>query len=174
MGSPLKKTLKSASEPCFRSLFVNSPSVFRPPPISTGRNCRIGAPPLRSKRLKTAARSADVEEMFFNQLEDFCRLVQQEFLARFNEVKEIPNATSTALAFAETLILCPTQESTQACIRRELEGALSFVLAIQNLQRQLQSHSCSLPSEVPEYQTCYYLLASTVQEYLEKLREQPA
>jgi hypothetical protein len=112
--------------------------------------------------------------MFLSQLEEFCRLVQQEFLARFDEVKEISNSTATALSFAETLILCPTPESVQASIRRELPAALSFVLAIQNLQRQLQAQTFSLPSEVPEYQTCYYLLASTVQEFLESVRQQPA
>jgi hypothetical protein len=123
--------------------------------------------------LKTAAHSSAIEEKFLAQLEEFCRLVQQEFLARFDEVKEISNSTSTALGFAETLMLCPTQSSTQACIRRELEGALSFVLALQAVQRKLQAQSYSLSAEVPEYQTCYYLLASTVQEYLEHVREQP-
>jgi len=110
--------------------------------------------------------------MFFGQLEEFCRLVQQEFLARFNEVKEVSNSTSKALSFAETLILCPTQEATRESIRRELEQALSFVLAIQALQRHLQASEFALPSEAPEYQTCYYLLASTLQEYLERMRPQ--
>src|SRR5690348_6904089 len=127
---------------------------------------------LGSRRLKTAACSVTVEEMFFGQLEEFCRLVQQEFLARFNEVKEVSNSTSEALSFAETLILCPTQEATRASIRRELPRALSFVLAIRDLQRQLQTKAFALPSEAPEYQTCYYLLASTVQEYLEWVRQQ--
>jgi hypothetical protein len=129
---------------------------------------------LGSSRLKTAACTVVVEEMFFGQLEEFCRLVQQEFVARFNEVKEVSNSTSKALSFAETLILCPTQEATRASIRRELEAALSFVLAIQNLQRHLQSRAFALPAEAPEYQTCYYLLASTVQEYLEWVRHQAA
>jgi len=122
--------------------------------------------------LKTAACTVAVEEMFFGQLEEFCRLVQQEFLARFNEVKEVSNSTSKALSFAETLILCPTQEATRESIRRELEQALSFVLAIQALQRHLQASEFALPSEAPEYQTCYYLLASTVQEYLERMGPQ--
>jgi len=112
--------------------------------------------------------------MFLSQLEQFCRLVQREFTARFDDVKEISNSTRTALSFAETLMLCPTEQAVRASIKRELPAALSFVLAIQNLQRQLQAQTYSLPAELPEYQTCYYLLASTVQEFLEKWREHQA
>jgi hypothetical protein len=123
--------------------------------------------------LKTEAQTPAVDEIFISQLEEFCRLAQQEFTARFDEIKEISNSSATALSFAETLILCPTPEAVQSSIKRELPAALSFVLAIQSLQRQLKANSFSLPSEVPEYQTCYYLLASTVQEFLESMREQP-
>jgi hypothetical protein len=108
--------------------------------------------------------------MFFSQLEQFCRMVQQELVARFSEVKEVSNSSTNALAFAETLILCPTQESTRASIRRELPSALSFVLAMQDLQKHIKTRAFALPPEVPEYHTCYYLLASTVQEYLEMIR----
>jgi hypothetical protein len=112
--------------------------------------------------------------MFFGQLEEFCRLVQQEFLARFNEVTEIPASSAKALGFAESLMLCPTQEAARVCIRRELPAALSFVLAIQAMQRRLQLGQFKLPSEAPEYQTHFYLLACTVQDYLESLQLEPA
>lgn len=124
--------------------------------------------------MKTEAGSVALEEKFFGQLEEFCRLVQQEFLTRFNEIKNISNSAPAALGFAEMLILCPTKEAAKVCIRRELPAALSFVLAIQGLQRHLQAQSYALPSQSPEYQTYYYLLASTLQEYLEWLRSQPA
>jgi hypothetical protein len=124
--------------------------------------------------LKTATCQPPADEMFFGQLEEFCRLVQQEFVARFDEVTEIPASSGRALAFAESLILCPTQEAARNCIGRELPSALSFVLAIQAMQRRLQEGQFQLPSEAPEYQTHFYLLAATVQEYLESGRSQPA
>jgi hypothetical protein len=109
------------------------------------------------------------DEMFFSQLAEFCRLVQEEFLANFSDIKEIPTSSIRAMAFTETLILCPTQESVCASIRRELPAALSFVMAIQAMQRLLQIGKFNLPSEKPEYQTPFYLLASAVREYLESV-----
>jgi len=111
--------------------------------------------------------------MFFAQLEEFCRLVQQEFLARFDEVTTISSSTVPALEFAETLLLCPTLEAARVCIGRELPAALSFVIAIQAMQKQLQKGRFSLPSKAPEYQTRFYLLASTVQEFLQNLQPEP-
>ena len=112
--------------------------------------------------------------MFFGQLEEFCRFVQEEFLARFNEVTAIPTSAADALSFTESLMLCPTEEAARACIHRELTASLSFVLAIQGLQRSLRSGTFKLPSESPEYQTRFYLLASTVRDYLECWQTQPA
>lgn len=105
--------------------------------------------------------------MFFVQLEEFCRMVQQEFLAKFDEVGDIATSRPRALAFTETLMLCPTQESARTWIRRELPEALSFVLAIQGMQRQIQLGTLKVASVVPLYHTHFYLLASTVREYLE-------
>ena len=124
-------------------------------------------------QLKTAVHQPAADEMFFSQLEEFCRLVQQEFLARFNEVTEIPASNARALGFAETLMLCPTREAARNCIRRELPAALGFVLAIQAMQRRLQLGQFRLPSEAPEYQTHFYVLACTVQEYLQSVHTQP-
>jgi len=114
------------------------------------------------------------DEIFFAQLEEFCRLVQEEFLARFNEVSEISTSTADALGFAETLMLCPTREAARACIRRELMAGLSFVLAVQAMQRDIHLGTVKLPSESPEYQTPFYLLACAVQEYLASHRVQLA
>lgn len=111
--------------------------------------------------------------MFFGQLEEFCRMVQQEFVARFDEVTEIPATPEHALAFNETLMLCPTQEAAQACVHRELPAALSFVIAVQNMQRQLQQGQFTLPSETPAYQTRFYMLAASMQDYLE-CRQHPS
>lgn len=119
--------------------------------------------------MKTIATQAPTDELFFEQLAEFCRLVQEEFLARFNEIKEIPTSSARALAFTETLMLCPTQDAARVCIRRELASALSFVVAIQAMQHLLQEGKFILPSEHPDYQTPYYLLAGAVHEYLESL-----
>jgi hypothetical protein len=124
--------------------------------------------------LKSADCHIAADEMFFTQLEEFCRLVQEEFLARFNEISEIKTSAASALAFTESLMLCPTQEAARICIRRELTAALSFVMVIQGMQRKLQSGHFGLPSEAPEYQTQFFLLACTVREYLESLHVQMA
>ncbi len=112
--------------------------------------------------------------MFFAQIEEFCRLVQQEFVARFNEIADISNSTNRALAFAESLMLCPTAEAAQVCIRREFSDSLSFVLAIHGMQRQLQLGTLKLPTDAPKFQTRFYLLAQTVREYLGCFHAQPA
>jgi hypothetical protein len=124
--------------------------------------------------LKADACQDAVDEMFFSQLEEFCRLVQQEFVARFNEVTEISNSSGHALAFAESLMLCPTVEAAQVCIRRELSGSLSFVLAIHAMQRQMQLGTLKLPTQAPKFQTRFYLLSLTVRDYLGSFHAQPA
>lgn len=112
--------------------------------------------------------------MFFDQIEEFCRLVQQEFVARFNEIADISNSSNRASAFAESLMLCPTIEAAQVCIRREFSDSLSFVLAIHGMQRQLQLGTLKLPTDAPKFQTRFYLLAQTVREYLACFHAQPA
>lgn len=97
-------------------------------------------------------------------------MVQEEFLSRFNEIKEIPTSSARALAFTETLILCPTHDAARISIRRELCAALSFVVAIQAMQQSVQIGKLTLPSESPDFQTPFYLLASAVRDYLESLR----
>jgi hypothetical protein len=129
---------------------------------------------LRFELLKTEACHSAVDEMFFNQLEEFCRMVQTEFLARFDEVPEVANSTSRALNFSESLILCPTLEAAQACVRRDLPSALSFVLAIQHMQQQLQVGTLKLPCEAPAFQTRFYLLALTVRACLDTAQPVPA
>ena len=96
-------------------------------------------------------------------------MVQEEFLDRFSEIKEIPTSSARAMAFTEILMLCPTHEAAGICIRRELCAALSFVIAIQAMQNSIQTGKLSLPAESPDYQTPFYLLASAVRDYLETL-----
>ncbi|HLH56167.1 MAG TPA: hypothetical protein VKY92_21380 [Verrucomicrobiae bacterium] len=123
--------------------------------------------------MKTTTCNTSIEEKFFGQLEEFCRLVQEEFLARFDEVTAIPASAIEALEFSETLILCPTLEAARISVRRELASALSFVLAIQGMQRRLQLGQFKLPTQAPAYQTHFYLLACTVQEFLQTAHSSP-
>src|SRR5690349_610993 len=88
--------------------------------FSTAPSCRCAGHALGFRALKTIVSHVAADEMFFGQLAEFCRLVQEEFLARFHEIKEVPTSSARALAFAETLMLCPTSESARMCIRREL------------------------------------------------------
>ena len=120
--------------------------------------------------MKTIVSHVAADEIFFGQLAEFCRLVQEEFLARFHEIKEVPTSSARALSFAETLMLCPTSESARMSIRRELASALSFVVAVQAMQHLLQLGKFTLPPETPEFQTPFYLLACSVREYLESQR----
>jgi hypothetical protein len=124
--------------------------------------------------LKTVVAQVATDEMFFGQLAEFCRLVQEQFLANFNDIREIPTSTTRAFSYTETLILCPTEEAVRVSIRREFPAALSFVMAIQGMQRLLQIGNFSIPTEKPEYQTPFYLLACAVREYLESLESLPA
>ena len=99
-------------------------------------------------------------------------MVQEEFLARFEEITEIPTSAARALAFTETLMLCPTHEAVAVCIRRELCAALSFVVAIQAMQHLIQVGKLRLPAESPDFQTPFYLLTAVVRDYLESLPSQ--
>lgn len=170
-----RSTIQASAGVCFASLGSLYTGPYLPQPrFSSGPNCPPPRPRLACEPLKSEACHGAVDEMFFAQIEEFCRLVQQEFVARFNEVAEISNSSGRALAFAESLMLCPTVEAAQVCIRRELSGSLSFVLAIHAMQRQLQLGTLKLPTEAPKFQTRFYLLALTVREYLECFHAQPA
>ncbi len=113
-------------------------------------------------------------EKFFSEIQDLCRLVEKEFVARFHEFNSVPFSDAAALTFSENLILCPTLEASQMCVRRDLVGALSFVLALQGIQLRLEKDGFDLPASLPENQTCFYLLACAVRDYLASLRPQPA
>ena len=109
---------------------------------------------------------------FFGQLEELCLMVQQEFLARFDELTSVPASARAAGAFTERLMLCPTIEAVRASIHNDLEGALSFVMALDGLQQRIEKGNFHLPSESPAHQTRFYLLACAVQEYLAGLTPQ--
>jgi len=100
-------------------------------------------------------------------------MVHEEFISRFHEFTSVPFSADAASAFVERLILCPTQEAARACVRKDLVGALSFVLALQGIQQRLEKNAFDLPAQMPKFHTRFYLIASAVQDYLDSLRVQP-
>ena len=121
--------------------------------------------------MKTAEQVLVTANEFCVQVTRFCPLVRQELMDRWDQVDQIPVCASSALLFAETLILCPTMEAATVCIRRDLAGALSFLFAVQGIQQRIERGSAKLPNQTVEFQTTFFLLACAVQEYLASLRE---
>jgi hypothetical protein len=111
--------------------------------------------------------------MFFSQLEEFCQIVQEEFLARFDQITDVPISARAAVGFTESLLLCPTVEAARSSVHKDLTGALSFVLAVQGIQQRIERGGFELPADPPEYQTRFYFLGCAVQEYLDSLPTQP-
>jgi hypothetical protein len=108
-------------------------------------------------------------EMFFTQIRELCQIVQEEFVCRFDQFHAVPFSAAAATAFLEKLILCPTEDAARQCVRKDLVGALSFVLALQGIQQRIERDVFELPVQLPEHQTRFYLLACAVQEYLASL-----
>jgi hypothetical protein len=125
-------------------------------------------------QVKAAVDIVAAAKGFFAQVTEFCQIVQEEFLARFDTLPELPVSAGAAMAFTETLILCPTAEAARLCVRKDLIGAVSFVFVLQGLQQRIERGGAPFPSDPPEHQTRFYLLACMAQEYLDSLRAQAA
>ena len=106
---------------------------------------------------------------FYNQLSNFCKMLEQEHASGLNKADRLPRSGRLAQGFTEKIILCPTAEAARACIRRDLPGALSFLLAAEGVQQRLTKGDCRFATESPEHQTTFYILAGAVQDYLESL-----
>ena len=112
-------------------------------------------------------------EAIFAQVTGFCRMAEIEVLQDWRDLAIAPSAP-LALGFAEKLMLCPTYESVRSCIRRDVAGAVSFLLALEGINRRIKKGSFQLMTNSPEHQTPFYLLACAVREYMESLYVQPA
>ncbi len=110
---------------------------------------------------------------FFAQVTGFCRLAEAEVLGDWHDLT-IPPSADLALAFAEKLILCPTADAARCCIRRDPTGAVSFLLALEGVNRRIKKGVFQVNTESPAHQTPFYLLACAVQEYIDSLQGQPA
>ena len=111
---------------------------------------------------------------FYDQWSRFCCMMECAHPTNFHHATGLPRSAGLAQAFTERLILCPTAESAQACIRKDLPGALSFLLAAQGVQQRLAKGDCHFAQESPEHQTVFYVLAGAVQDYLDSLQTQAA
>jgi hypothetical protein len=129
---------------------------------------------VKSSQVNTTLDNAASARMFFEQVAEFCEMAQDAFLARFDTMSDVPVSGGAAAAFAETLLLCPTTDAARSCIRKDLIGALSFVMAVQGVQQRIQQSNSQFPSDSPEYQTKFYLLASAVRDYMDSLRLEAA
>jgi len=109
-------------------------------------------------------------DRFCIQLNEFCLMFQQEILHLEGTPGKTPSA-EVALGFAENLILCPTAEAAHACIRRDLAGARSFLVAADGVLRRVRAQRFKIALEEPQYQTKFYLLACAVQDFLRTRRE---
>jgi hypothetical protein len=124
--------------------------------------------------VNTLLDKASVAKMFFEQIAEFCQMAQEAFMAKFDTMAEVPISGSAALAFADRLLLCPTADAARLCIRKDLIGALSFVMAVQGVQHRIQQNGNWPIFDAPDYQTRFYLLACAVRDYMYSLQAQAA
>jgi len=106
---------------------------------------------------------------FYTQLSHFDPMLREE-LSKDLDDSPIPASASIAQNFAEKLMLCPTAEAATTCVRQDVAGAVSFVLAMQGLLQRIEKRTFQLTIQSPEHQTPFYVLASAVQEYLDSLQ----
>jgi hypothetical protein len=121
-----------------------------------------------------ATKDLEALKAFYDQLGLFCRIMQAEHVTGLGEAAHWPRSARIALAFSERLILCPTTDSAQACIRKDLAGALSFLLAAQGVHQRIEKGDCHFAPGAPEHQTIFYILAGAVQDYLDSVYAQVA
>jgi hypothetical protein len=107
---------------------------------------------------------------FYTQVQEFCQIMQEELTARWDTLSETPTSRSKALSFTEKVLLCPTIESARSCIQKDFPGALSFVVAMEGLNRRIQDGGIRLQTEWPRYRTRFYVLGCAVQDYIDSLR----
>jgi hypothetical protein len=116
-----------------------------------------------------------IMDAFYTQVQEFCQMMQEELAERWDTLPATPTSSRNAQSFTEKMLLCPTIESARSCIQKDFPGALSFVLAMEGLNRRILEGGIRLPTEWPKYQTRFYMLGCAVQDYIDSLRaETPA
>lgn len=108
---------------------------------------------------------------FCLQLNEFCLLFQDEIL-RLERTPGSSPSVDLALVFMEALILCPTVDAVRVCIRRDLAGARSFLVAADAVLRRIRLQRFQFSVEEPQFQTRFYLLGCAIQEFLRTRQKQ--
>jgi hypothetical protein len=106
-----------------------------------------------------------VWQAFHNQREEFCRLHEAQ-VNKDHSGLSVPSA-ARALAFAESLILCPTLEAVQVRMRQDLEGARSFLMVADRVVSINATINAETLEKWMKNSVPFYLLASVVLEQLE-------
>ncbi len=120
--------------------------------------------------MQTAIKASTSLNKFCAQLNEFCLMFQEEIL-RLENTPARPPLTGLALSFAESLILCPTSEAARACVRRDVAGARSFLVAADGVLRRIRSQRFQFSFAEPQYQTKFYVLSCAITDFLKTQSE---
>jgi hypothetical protein len=121
--------------------------------------------------MQTAMTDSTALNHFCIQLNEFCLIFQEQILLLKTAPGKSPSI-ALALAFSESLILCPTLEAVRLCIRRDLPGARSFLMASDAALRRIRSGRFQLDVNNPQFQTKFYLLGCGINDFLRTRRQQ--
>jgi hypothetical protein len=106
-------------------------------------------------------------ELFHTQLSSFEALLEAEKI-----VADDSALPSDALSFAEFLLLCPTEDAAKLQMQRDHKGATGFLSIVYSLETEWPKIGISIVAETPTHAAPFFVLASFVQEYLEKMKQQ--
>ena len=73
---------------------------------------------------------------------------------------------ASALTFAETLLLCPTEDAVRSHMQRDPAGAMSFRTASVIVAREIETGNVSIEGYETGPNTPFYLLALLVHQWL--------
>ena len=121
--------------------------------------------------MQTTATDRTALNKFCIQLNEFCLIFQEQILLLEKAPGKSPS-TELALGFSESLILCPTVEAVRVCIRRDLAGARSFLVAADAALKRIRAGRFQLAVDNPQHQTKFYLLAWAINDFLRTRRRQ--
>lgn len=108
---------------------------------------------------------------FCMQLNEFCLIFQEEILQMESTPRKSPTIDQ-AVTFLESLMLCPTIEAARMCIRRDVTGARSFLVAADGVLKRLRTQQFQFSMEEPQFQTKFYLLSCAIGEFVKSQREE--
>ena len=121
--------------------------------------------------MQTTVTNPTALNKFCIQLNEFCLIFQEQILL-LEKAPGSPPSTELALGFSESLILCPTVDAVRVCIRRDLSGARSFLIAADATLRRIRAGRFQLGIDNPQHQTKFYLVACAISDFLRTRRQQ--